>query len=91
MSFEWQIIVWVLAGILARTVVPYLIKLKDGTLPFEPKYLVSPLISVLISLLMSPLLFAAMPADLAGPWAAFVFGWFESDAIRELLRLIEQK
>lgn len=58
------VILAVLLGILARTVIPYLQTLRDNPdTQFDRKFLIPAVVTILIALLSSPLVFAALPQD----------------------------
>jgi hypothetical protein len=81
------VIIAVLLGIVARTVLPYLQTLRDNPdTPFDRKFFMPAVITVLMALLTSPLVFAAIPADqlnaavtFQGLILLFVAGWGATD------------
>lgn len=75
------------AGILGRTVVPYLQTLRDEpNTQFDRKFLVPAVISLVLSLLTAPFVLGQLPSG--ADWiAAFVFGWGANDISREAIKL----
>ena len=87
----------VLLGILARTVIPFLLTLRDNPdTKFDRAFLVPAIVAVLIALLTSPLVFAAIPQDqLNNPAPVFsdlvllfVAAWGTTDVVREGQKLL---
>lgn len=75
-------------GIVSRTIVPFLLTLKDnpGT-KFDRKFLIPPLIGIVINLLVSPIVFSALPSGV--DWiAAYIIGWGSTDIGRDALKLV---
>src|SRR5512139_2676245 len=85
------IIVAVLLGIVARTILPYLQTLRENPdTPFNRKFIVPAVITVLIALITSPLVFATIPPEQlnAAPTfqsliVLFAAGWGATDVVRE--------
>lgn len=91
------IIIAVLLGIVARTLIPFLQTLKDNpNTKFDRAFLVPAIVTVVIGLLTSPLVFAALPADqLNNPAPTFgslvfifVAAWGTTDVVREGQKLL---
>lgn len=94
------VIVAVLAGILARTVLPFLQTLRDNPeAKFDRKFLVPAIVALVIALVTSPLVFAALPQDQlmnATPTFSdlvllFVAAWGTTDVVREGQKLFAGK
>lgn len=65
LSVEAVIALGVFLGCLARTLLPYLQKLKaEPTLKFDPKYLVTFIVALVESGIATLLLFGAVPSEL---------------------------
>ena len=89
MSPEQFIYMWVGLGVLARVLLPYLNSMKEGKLPkWEAKYLLPPIMSVVISLVTLPLVLETMPAESMRQFAAFAFGWANTDMSRFVQKLV---
>lgn len=75
-----------LLGIVARTIVPFLLELKDKPeTQFDRKFLVPPLIAVVINVLTAPFVLQQLPTGTN--WiAAFIFGWGMSDISRDAIK-----
>lgn len=87
----------VLAGILARTILPFLQTLRDNPdTKFDKAFLVPAVVSVVIALITSPFIFAALPADQLGNAAPdlldlallFAAAWGLTDVAREAQKFI---
>jgi hypothetical protein len=94
------VILAVLLGILARTVIPFLQVLKDAPkTKFDRAFLVPAIVTLLIALLTSPLVFVALPQDqlnnpnptFASLALLFVAAWGTTDVIRQGQKLFESK
>ena len=75
-------------GIVSRTLVPYLLVLKDvpGT-AFDRKFLLPALIGILINLLVAPFVFHAIPGG--ADWiVAYIIGWGATDISRDALKVV---
>lgn len=74
-------------GILARTLVPYLLTIKDNPeTKFDRKFLVPVIISVVVNLFVAPFVFEQLPAG--ATWVgAFIFGWGATDISRDAMKL----
>lgn len=91
------VIMAVLLGIAARTILPFLLTLRDnpGT-KFDRAFLVPAVVAILIALITSPLVFAAIPQDqLNNPAPVFsdlvllfVAAWGTTDVVREGQKLL---
>lgn len=58
------VIIAVLFGIVARTVIPYLQTLKENPeTKFDRAFLIPAVVTLIIAILSSPLVFAALPQD----------------------------
>lgn len=86
------VILAVLFGILARTLIPYLQTLRENPdTKFDRAFLIPAVVTILIALLSSPLVFAALPQDqLNNPsptftdaMLLFVAAWGMTDVARE--------
>ena len=77
-----------IGGIMARTLVPYLIVLQQApATKFDRKFLVPAAIAVVLALLASPLVLGSITG--AETYiTAFIAGWGGSDIIREGLKVI---
>lgn len=93
------VIVAVLLGIVARTVIPFLQVLKDNPqTQFDRAFLVPAIVTLVIALLTSPLVFAALPPEqlnqetptFAGLVLLFVAAWGTTDVIRQGQKLFER-
>jgi len=75
-------------GVLARTLAPYLLTLKDKPdTKFDRKFLVPVIISVVINFFVAPFVFAQLPAG--ATWiGAFTFGWGATDVSRDAIKLV---
>jgi hypothetical protein len=75
-------------GIVARTLVPFLLTIKDNPeTKFDRKFLVPVIISVVINLLVAPFVFEQLPAG--ATWTgAFIFGWGTTDISRDAMKLV---
>jgi hypothetical protein len=83
------IIVFALLGVLGRTITPYLQALKDNpNTPFDRKFLIPPIVSVVIAVITLPLILSALPADawlsntIPGFVTVFVSAWGLTDIAR---------
>lgn len=94
------VIVAVLLGIVARTVIPFLQVLKENPqTKFDRAFLVPAAVSVVIALIVSPLVFAAIPESQlndASPTIGslvllWVSGWGMTDVIRQGQILFKNK
>lgn len=76
-----------LLGIAARTIVPYLMELKDNPeMQFDRKFLVPAIVAVIINLLAAPFVLQQLPGGTN--WiAAFIFGWGMNDISRDAIKL----
>lgn len=82
----------VAAGVVARTLIPFLQEIRDnpGT-TFEWRFLIPPVTAILIALLGLPLLLANVPPELlnaeqltlSNAVALFIIGWGGTDLARE--------
>lgn len=86
------VIIAVLLGIIARTVIPYLQTLREAPdTKFDRAFLVPAIVTLVITLLTSPLVFAALPQDqlnnpaptFADATLLFVSAWGMTDVVRE--------
>lgn len=86
------VIIAVLLGIVARTVIPFLQTLRDAPdTKFDRAFLVPAIVTLIIALLTSPLVFAALPQDqlnnpeptFADATLLFVAAWGMTDVVRE--------
>lgn len=86
------VILAVLLGIIARTVLPYLQTLRDAPeTKFDRAFLVPAVVTLVIAILTSPLVFAALPQDqlsnptptFADAMLLFVAAWGTTDVVRE--------
>lgn len=90
------VIVVVLLGIVGRTIVPYLETLRaNPEMPFDKKFLVPAIVSVVIALITSPLVFASIPpeqlqAGISLPGLALLFAaaWGLTDVARSGQKLV---
>ena len=92
------VIVAVLLGITARTVIPFLQVLRDAPeTKFDRRFVVPAVVTLLIALLTSPLVFAALPPEqlnnpeptFASLTLLFVAAWGTTDVIRQGQKLFE--
>lgn len=75
-------------GIVSRTIIPYLVVLKDnpGT-KFDAKFLLPVAIGIILNLLVAPFVFGAIPTG--ADWiAAYIVGWGATDISREALKVV---
>ena len=80
---EQVVYVWVFMGLLARVIFPYLNAMQEGKLPkWEAKFLLPPVMSCVIALVTLPLVLGQMPAESMSYFAAFAFGWANTDMSR---------
>jgi hypothetical protein len=93
------VILAVLLGILARTLIPFLQVLKDAPeTKFDRAFLVPAVVTLVIALLTSPLVFAALPQEqlnnpaptFASLVLLFVAAWGTTDVIRQGQKLFEK-
>lgn len=86
------VILVVLLGILARTVIPYLQTLRENPdTKFDRAFLIPAIVTILIALLTSPLVFVALPQDqlnnptptFADLMLLFAAAWGTTDLARE--------
>jgi hypothetical protein len=91
------VVVVVLLGIVGRTVVPYLEMLRNNPdTPFDRKFLVPAVVSVVIALITSPLVFAAIPpeqlsaATLPALAVLFAAAWGLTDVARAGQKLLSK-
>lgn len=84
-------ILWVIAGIVLRTVVPYLISYIEsgGKNPFDWKYLLSIVVAAVMTYLVS-LVDPSVLDNITGliPYLGAGIGWFSTDLGRELQKLL---
>jgi len=75
-------------GIVSRTIVPFLLALKDKPdTKFDRKFLIPPLIGIVINLLVAPFVFSTLPSGV--DWvAAYIIGWGATDISRDALKLV---
>jgi len=89
MNPEQVIYLWVGLGVLFRVLLPYLNEMREGKLPrWEAKYLLPPVMSCIISLITLPLVLDTMPAENMSQFAAFAFGWANTDMSRFVQKAI---
>ncbi len=91
------VIIAVLLGIVARTLIPFLQTLRDNpNTKFDRAFLVPAVVTLVIALLTSPLVFAALPQDqlnnpaptFAQLTLLFVAAWGTTDVVREGQKLL---
>jgi hypothetical protein len=77
-----------LLGIICRTHVPYLLTLCDNpNTPFDRKFLIPAVISVIVNLLIAPFVFQTLPAG--ADWiAAYIVGCGATDISRDALKFV---
>ncbi len=94
------VIVAVLLGITARTVIPFLQTLRDNPeTQFDRKFVIPAVMTLLIALITSPLVFAALPQDqFSNPDPTFgslillfTAAWGATDVIREAQKFLGGK
>ena len=95
MSQDTIALLVVLAGILARVLLPYVVKAaKAKDWSFDPKYLIPPLCHSMVALIATPLFMATLPPDfVADGWYvlyAMAFGWAGTDVFRNLFKIPEK-
>ncbi len=75
-------------GIISRTILPYLVALRDAPeTKFDRKFLLPPLIGILINLLVAPFVFKTIPGS--ADWiVAYIVGWGSTDISREALKFV---
>lgn len=77
-----------IAGIVSRTLVPFLLTLKDNPdTKFDRKFLLPAAIAVLINVLVAPVVFSALPEG-ANWIASYLIGWGSTDISREALKAV---
>jgi hypothetical protein len=77
----------VLIGVIGRTIVPFLVvKAQHPELPFDKKYYVPALISIVLNVLAAPAWFSNVGAD-TSPVVAYLIGWGATDFARDLIKL----
>ena len=100
MSIVGFIIVAALAGVVARTLLPFLVTLRDNpNTPFDRAFLVPPLVSTLIAVFGLPLVLNALPPEVLNATeqslqlftTVFVAAWGASDIVREGQKLLSGK
>jgi hypothetical protein len=76
------------AGTVSRTLVPFLLTLKDNpATKFDRKFLLPAAIAVLINLLVAPFVFSTLPTGAS--WiVSYMVGWGATDISREALKAI---
>lgn len=86
------VIISLLLGIIARTVLPYLQTLRDAPeTKFDRAFLVPAIVTLVIAALTSPFVFVALPQDqlnnpaptFADAMVLFVTAWGMTDVVRE--------
>lgn len=89
---EQVVYVWVFLGLLARVIFPYLNAMQEGKLPkWEAKFLLPPVMSCIISLVTLPLVLGQLPAESLSLFAAFAFGWANTDMSRLLQKAVANR
>ncbi len=77
-----------IAGIVSRTLVPFLLAVRDDpATKFDRKFLLPAAIAVLINLLVAPFVFSALP-DGASWIASYIVGWGATDISRDALKAV---
>lgn len=94
MDQMWIALIGIFTGVLFRTLLPYLRKLKEAEqdgreLPFDLKYLYTALFSLLVSFIVTMLIFPAFVVpDVAVPYLfamAFSFGYTSNGITNEII------
>jgi uncharacterized Tic20 family protein len=85
-EIDTQLLLWVAVflGVLTRTIIPYLRKLREAqavnkTLTFDVKFAITAFIAVVTSLVTANMLIASIPSELLETTGVqvflFIFGW----------------
>lgn len=85
-----EIVLWVIAGVSARTVLPYLQTLKENPeTKFDKAFLVPAVASLVISLLAVPFVLPSVPAN-SEWWTVYCIAFTGSYAVNDLLRTAQK-
>lgn len=91
------VIIAVLFGIVARTLIPFLQVLKENPeTKFDRKFVVPAVATLIVSLLVSPFVFVALPPEQVNQTSPtfislcvlFVAAWGTNDVLRQVQKLI---
>ena len=85
-------------GIAVRTILPFLITLRDNPdVTWNRRFFLPPLISLVIAIILSPLAIASLPPDalnmpvtVAGLALLFTSGYGSTDVVRDVQKLIQR-
>lgn len=90
------VVVTAVVAIVARTLIPYLLTLRDQPdTKFDRKFLIPPIVSCIIALLTLPVSLSALPPELLQPTvpglslivSVFVAVWGVTDVVRTVQKL----
>ena len=88
MEFNWIIFLAVFAGVLTRTFVPYLVKLKKNPdLKWENKYIIPAIAGLVLAFIATLLMLPYIPPT-AGWLTAFASAYTLQDLSRESIKLL---
>jgi len=81
-------VIGALLGVIARTLVPYLVRLqKDPDLVFDRKYIVSAVSGLILSLIASMFIIGEIDPNI-GLYVGFMEGWALQDMSREAQKIL---
>jgi len=75
-------------GIISRTILPFLLELKDKpNTKFDKKFILPAVLGIVVNLLVAPIVFGSIPVG--ADWiAAYIVGWGSTDISRDALKLV---